>query len=247
MNLQGKVALVTGASRGIGRAVALGLAQRGADVAVVYAGNTALAQQAVAEIQALGVRAAAWQCDVADHAATGVMAEAVLAEFGAVDILVNNAGIVRDNLLVAMDEADFDAVLGTNLKGAFNTTKHLYRHMMRRRSGRIINIGSVIGLMGNAGQANYAAAKSGLAGFSKSIAKELGSRGVTCNVIAPGFIQSDMTDAMPEKAREAVLGNIPAKRLGTPADVANLAAFLASDLAGYINGEVIRVDGGLAM
>lgn len=245
--LQDKTALVTGASRGIGRAIAVELAKAGASVAAVFAGNHAAAEETVAEIQALGGNAKAYQCDVADPAAVTETTTQVLADFGGVDILVNNAGIVRDGLVLNMPDADFDDVIATNLKGAYHTIKALYRQFMKRRSGRIINISSVIGLSGNAGQANYAASKAGLIGLTKSIAKELASRNVTCNAIAPGLIQSDMTNAMPDKAAQGILAAIPAGRPGTAQDVASLAAFLASDAAGYITGEVIRVDGGLCM
>lgn len=245
--LQDKAALVTGASRGIGRAIAVELARAGAKVAAVFAGNAAAAGETVAEIEALGGTAKAYRCNVAEPAAVTETTTRVLADFGGVDILVNNAGIVRDSLVLNMPDADFDEVLATNLKGAYNTIKALYRPFMKRRWGRIINISSVIGLCGNAGQANYAASKAGLIGLTKSIAKELASRNVTCNAIAPGLIQSDMTSAMPDKAAQGILASIPAGRPGAARDVAALAAFLASDAAGYITGEVIRVDGGLCM
>lgn len=245
--LKGKTALITGGSRGIGKGIATCFAQNGANVAVLYAGNAKAAEETVAELAALGVTVKAYQCDVADFAAVGEVTKQVLADFETVDILVNNAGVVRDNLLLALSEEDFDAVVDTSLKGAFNLIRHLYRHLMRRPAARVINMGSVVGVTGNKGQANYSAAKAGLIGLTKSVAQELASRGLTCNLIAPGFIESDMTDAIPEKARQEILDGIPAKRPGTPQDIANLAAFLASDAAGYITGQVICVDGGLSM
>ena len=240
-----RVALVTGGSRGIGRAVALELARGGADIALVYAGNEAAAQAVAAEIEALGCRAAAYRCDVSRFDQAKDTVAAVLAEFGRVDILVNNAGITRDGLMLNMKEEQFDAVVDTNLKGAFNMTRHVYGPMMKKRYGRIVNISSVVGLSGNAGQANYASAKAGLIGLTKSVAKELATRGVTCNAVAPGFIETDMTDAMPDQAAESLKAAIPLKRLGRPEDVAKLVAFLASDSAGYITGEVVKVDGGM--
>jgi 3-oxoacyl-[acyl-carrier protein] reductase len=245
--LKGKTALVTGASRGLGRAIALHMAQAGANVAVVYAGNQAAAADTVERIRELGAKAGAYRCDVADFEATKALTEAVIAEFGGIDILVNNAGIVRDGLVLSMKEQDFDAVVDTSLKGAFNMIKHTYQHFMKKRAGRIINISSIAGIMGNAGQANYASAKAGIIGLTKSVARELAARGVTCNAIAPGFIETDMTDALPEKVQERALEAIPVRRMGAPGDVAALAVFLAGDSAGYITGEVIRVDGGLCM
>ena len=245
MKLTGKVALVTGGSRGIGAAVCRTLAQAGAKVAVCYAGNTAAAEKTVADCQAMGAEAFAIQADVSDPAACQAMVDQVLSRFGRIDILVNNAGITRDNLLLRMSEEDFDRVLDTNLKGAFSCMKAVYRPMMKQKSGRIISISSIVGLHGNAGQANYAASKAGLIGMSKAVAKELAGRGVTVNLVAPGFIDTDMTAALPEAARQALLSSIPMARLGAPKDVANAVAFLASDEAGYITGQVLSVDGGM--
>lgn len=243
--MNGKIALVTGASRGIGREIAIKLARCGADVAVVYNGNVEAANKTCDEIRALGRKAEAYKCDVADFDAVKQLIDVVIKDFGGVDILVNNAGITRDGLVMTMTEKDFDDVITTNLKGAFNTIKHLYSHFARKRSGRIINITSVSGLMGNAGQANYASAKAGLVGLTKTIAKELAGRNVTCNAIAPGFISTDMTDAMPEDIKAKVVQNIPMKKMGLAKDVASLAAYLAGDDAGYITGETIKIDGGL--
>ena len=245
--LENMTAVVTGGSRGIGRAIALAMAQEGANVAILYAGNREAAEQTEQEIAQIGGKVRAYQCDVSSFEQTETVTKQILEEFGQVDILVNHAGIVRDGVLLSMKEEAFDAVIDTNLKGAFHMIRHLYSHMMRKRSGRIINISSIVGLTGNAAQANYAAAKAGVIGLTKSTAKELAGRGVTCNAIAPGYIQSDMTDAMPEKAKEAIASQIPMKRTGLPQDVANLAVFLAGPGASYITGEVIRVDGGLAM
>lgn len=245
--LKGKTAIVTGGSRGIGRAIALKLAEQGAQVAILYAGNTEAAQQTMAELAVLGSQGKAYQCDVADFEAVKQTCKSIVQDMGAIDILVNNAGIVRDKLVPLMKEEDFDAVLATNLKGAFNMTKNMYSNFIRKKSGRIINITSVVGLMGNIGQANYAAAKAGLIGFSKSVAKELASKNVTCNCIAPGFIETDMTAKLDEKTKDFYEQSIPLKRMGQVEDIANLAAFLASDMAGYITGETIRVDGGLCI
>ncbi len=245
--LKGKVALVTGASRGIGRAIALSMAREGADVALVYASSDEAAQQVRQEIEALGVRAQCYRCDVSSFEETGHVTEQILKDFGGVDILVNNAGITRDSLIFQMKEEDFDRVIDTNLKGAFHMIKHLYRNFIRMRAGRIINIASVAGLMGNAGQANYAAAKAGMIGLAKTTAKELAGRGITCNVVAPGFVATDMTEKLPEAVRSAAQQAIPLKRMGTPEEIAALCAFLASDGAGYITGAVIPVDGGLNM
>ncbi|SDZ95462.1 3-oxoacyl-[acyl-carrier-protein] reductase [Selenomonas ruminantium] len=247
MLLDGKVALVTGASRGIGRAIALKLAAEGAKVAINYAGNTAKAEEVKAEIEKNGGQAILVQADVADSTAVEAMVNATVEAFGQIDILVNNAGITRDGLMMRMKDEDFDAVINTNLKGVFYCTKLVSKLMMKKRSGRIINMASVVGLMGNAGQTNYAAAKAGVIGFSKSAAKELAARGITVNMVAPGFIDTDMTAAMTDKAKEMTLTGIPLNRMGTPEDVANAVAFLVSDNASYITGQVINVDGGMVM
>ena len=247
MLLGGKVALVTGASRGIGRAIALRLAGEGAKVAINYAGNTAKAEAVKAEIEQNGGEAILVQADVADSSAVEAMVAKVTEVFGQIDILVNNAGITRDGLLMRMKEEDFDAVVNTNLKGVFHCTKTVSKLMMKKRSGRIINMASVVGIMGNAGQTNYAAAKAGVIGFSKSAAKELAARGITVNVVAPGFIDTDMTAAMTDKAKELTLTGIPMKKMGTPEDVANAVLFLASDCASYITGQTVNVDGGMVM
>ena len=245
--LRGKTAVVTGASRGIGKAIALELARQGAKIALVYRGSHDAAAAVKAEIGQNGGCAELFPCDVSRFDDVGALAGGILEAWGGTDILVNNAGIVRDRLVMRMKEEDFDAVLDTNLKGAFNLIRHFLPSMLRRRQGRIINIASVIGLTGNAGQANYAAAKAGLIGLTKSVAKEAAPRGVTCNAIAPGFIDTDMTEALGEDKRLILLGMIPLSRTGAPEDVAHLAAFLASDDASYITGETIRVDGGLAI
>ena len=247
MLLDGKVALVTGASRGIGRAIAVKLASEGAKVAVNYAGNTAKAEEVKAEIEKNGGEAVLVQADISDSEAVDAMIEKVTEAFGTIDILVNNAGITRDGLLMRMKEEDFDAVINTNLKGVFYCTKAVSKLMMKKRSGRIVNMASVVGLMGNAGQANYAAAKAGVIGFSKSAAKELAARGIRVNVVAPGFIATDMTAAMTDKAKEATLAGIPMKRMGEPEDVANAVLFLVSDYASYITGQTVNVDGGMVM
>ena len=247
MLLGGKVALVTGASRGIGRAIALRLAGEGAKVAINYAGNTTKAEAVKAEIEENGGEAILVQADVADSSAVEAMVAKVTEAFGQIDILVNNAGITRDGLLMRMKEEDFDAVVNTNLKGVFHCTKTVSKLMMKKRSGRIINMASVVGIMGNAGQTNYAAAKAGVIGFSKSAAKELAARGITVNVVAPGFIDTDMTAAMTDKAKELTLTGIPMKKMGTPEDVANAVLFLASDCASYITGQTVNVDGGMVM
>ena len=240
--LEGKVALVTGAGRGIGAAIAETLAREGAFVVVNYRGSGQAAQELAEKIGGV-----AMQCDVADFEACENMIKTMVKTYGRVDILVNNAGITRDNLLMKMSEADFEAVLSTNLKGTFHTIRHASRYFLKQRYGRIVNISSVSGVMGNAGQANYSASKAGVIGLTKSVARELASRGITCNAVAPGFIETEMTEAMPEAARETVKKQIPLQRTGQVSDVAGVAAFLASDLADYITGQVISVDGGMHM
>ncbi len=242
-----KTILITGASRGIGRAIALELAAPGIRLGLVYRGNREAAQDTADQCRLQGAQAEIYPCDVGDFAAARQTVEAVLERFGGVDILVNNAGITRDGLMMRMDEADYDQVLDTNLKGAFNFIRHLSPHFVKRRAGRIINITSVVGLMGNAGQTNYAAAKAGLVGLTKSVAKELAPRGITCNAVAPGFIQTEMTKAMPQLAQESMAKAIPLGRIGEAQDIARAVAFLCGEGAGYITGTVLRVDGGLAM
>lgn len=245
MSLNGKTTLVTGASRGIGRAIALRLAEDGANVAVIYAGSADKAEAVVNEITALGVNAKAYRCNVADSAAVNETVKAVTNDLGKIDILVNNAGITRDGLMLRMKDEDFDAVLDTNLKGAFNMIRACYSGFIRKKSGRIINISSVSGIMGNAGQTNYSASKAGVIGLTKSVARELASRGITCNAVAPGFIQTDMTENLGDN--NPLLNSIPLGRMGKPEDIAAAVAFLASDSAAYITGEVLKVDGGLAI
>ena len=247
MQLTGKTAIVTGGSRGIGRAAALTLAEAGADVAVIYASNTAAAEETVRLIEEKGRKGLAIQCDVADEAAVTAMVKDVKKELGRIDILVNNAGITRDGLLMIMKEADWQAVLDTNLTGAFHCTKAVTRLMMKQRSGSIINITSVVGETGNAGQANYAAAKAGLIGFTKSVAKELASRNIRCNAIAPGCIETDMTAVLGEDTVDAMIKTIPMGRVAQPEEVAKAVLFLASDDASYITGQTLNVDGGMVM
>lgn len=245
--LEGKVALVTGASRGIGREIALTLAGCGAAVAVNYNGSKERADEVAKEIAANGGRAIAIQANVALPQDTEKLFDETLAAFGKVDILVNNAGITKDNLILKMSEEEYDAVLDTNLKGAFLCMKHAAKLMLKQRGGRIINIASISGVVGNAGQANYCAAKAGLIGLTKSLARELGSRGITVNAVAPGFIETDMTQKLPDQVKEGMLAQIPLKRAGSAKDVAQAVAFLASDGASYITGQTLQVNGGMNM
>lgn len=247
MGLTGKVALVTGASRGIGRQIALTLAKKGAKVIVNYNGSEARANEVVEEIKSNGGEAVAMGCDVSDFEKAQEMITTVIKEQGSLDILVNNAGVTRDNLLMKMTEEDFDKVLSTNLKGAFNCIKHVSRQMLRQKSGRIINISSVVGISGNAGQANYAASKAGVIGMTKAVSKELGSRGITVNAVAPGYVETEMTDGLSDEQKAAMLSMISLKRAAKPEDIANVVAFLASEDAAYVTGQVIAVDGGMAM
>jgi 3-oxoacyl-[acyl-carrier protein] reductase len=246
ISLEGKVAVVTGAGRGIGQAIALALAQAGADVACVSR-TEKNSQETADRVSALGRKAKAYAVDVADSGGVERTAQAILEEFGKVDILVNNAGINKDGLIMRMPDDDWDAVLNVNLKGAFFWTKALSRHFIKQRGGKIINISSVIGLIGNAGQANYAASKAGLIGFTKSIAREFASRNIHCNAITPGFIETDMTGALNEEQRAAILKQVPLSRFGKPENISDLAVFLASNRADYITGQVLTVDGGMVM
>jgi len=246
--LEGKVVLVTGGSRGIGKATALEAAARGARVAIAYHSNEAEAARVVAEITARGgATARAYACDVSNSAQAKELVEQVVADFGQIDVLVNNAGIARDKLLIAMTDEDFDAVIATNLKGAFATAKAAASKMIRRRVGVIINVSSIVGQHGNAGQANYAAAKAGLIGLTQSIAKELAGRGVRCCAVAPGFIETDMTAGLSEKLRESMLADIPLACLGQPEDIARAIVWLASDQASYITGITLTIDGGMTI
>lgn len=245
--LSGKIAVVTGASKGIGRTIAEVLAENGAHVVVNYNGNEEAAMEVVSKIAAKGGSAEAMKFNVADHTATSEAIAAIIKKHGKLDILVNNAGITKDGLMMRMSEDDFDAVINTNLKGAFTTCKAVSRQMMKQRSGRVINISSVSGVLGNAGQANYASAKAGLIGLTKSMARELASRGVTVNAVAPGFIETDMTKVLSDQVKEAAVKQIPLGYFGKTENVAELVLFLASDKAKYITGQVICVDGGMAM
>lgn len=245
--LEGKTALITGGGRGLGRAIALKLASCGAAVAVNYCGSAEKAEEVVQMIVKNGGRAKAYACNVADFQACKEMTEQVMRDFGHLDILINNAGITRDNLLMRMSEEEFDAVLNTNLKGTFHMMRHVSRYLLKQRSGKIINISSVSGILGNAGQANYAASKAGVLGLTRTAARELASRGITVNAIAPGFMETDMTKALTKEVQEAACRQIPLGHFGKAEDVAEMAAFLASDKADYITGQVFCVDGGMSM
>ena len=247
MDFTNKTAVVTGGSRGIGLAIATKLAQGGANIAILYVGDESEGIKAKEELLQYGTKVEQYFCDVSDFDASQKVVEQVIEEFGGIDFLINNAGITRDKLILNMDEKDFDAVIGVNLKGTFNMIKHTYKHFMKKRFGRIVSTSSIVGLNGNAGQANYSASKAGIIGLTKSVAKELAGRGVTANAVAPGYIGTDMTNVLSDKVKDAMKAQIPAKRIGTPEDVANVVAFLCSDEAAYVTGEVIRVDGGLAM
>ncbi len=245
--LSGKNALVTGASRGIGREIAKTLAANGAFVIVNYNGSKEAAEETVAEIEANGGKAVCVQCNVAEYELCGQMIDTLIKEYGHLDILVNNAGITRDGLLMRMSEEDFDAVVQTNLKGCFNTIRHASRYLIKQRAGKIINISSVSGILGNAGQANYSASKAGIIGLTKAVARELASRGINVNAVAPGFVETEMTAALPQKAQEAILTQIPLNRPGSTKDIADAVLFLASGSSDYITGQVLSVDGGMAM
>lgn len=245
--LTGKIALITGASRGIGAEIARAFAKEGAEVIINYCGSEAKAQALADEIISGDGKAERYQCDVSDFVLCGEMIQGLIKKYGRIDILVNNAGITRDGLLARMSEEDFDSVINTNLKGAFNTIRHMYRYFLKQRSGKIINLSSVSGILGNPGQANYSASKAGVIGLTKSTARELASRNICVNAIAPGFIATDMTANMPEAARKNLEGKIPLGRIGKPEDIANMAVFLASEKSDYITGQVFAVDGGMVM
>lgn len=245
--LEGKVALVTGASRGIGRAIAEELSSQGAYVIINYSGNEQAAGEVLNTITKMGKRASLYRCNVGNYEEVKEMIDTIVKEHKTIDIIVNNAGITRDNLLLKMSEQEFDDVITTNLKGAFNTIKHASRYMLKQRSGKIINISSVSGIIGNAGQTNYSAAKAGIIGMTKAVAKELASRNITVNAVAPGFIQTDMTEALPDAMKEKVSDSIPLKKMGQPEDIAKMVLFLASSQGDYVTGQVFKVDGGIAI
>ena len=247
MSFANKNVLVTGGTRGIGRSIAEAFAAQGANVAFTYRSSVAEADALSAELNAIGVKAMGIQADAADFEGAEAAVLSIITAWGSIDILVNNAGVTRDGLMIRMSEADWDAVVGTNLKSVFNYSKAVYRPMMKQRSGRIINMSSIVGVTGNAGQTNYSASKAGIIGFSKSLAKELGRRGVTVNVVAPGYVETDMTAKLSDAAREAMLGAVPVGRPASPSDISAAVIFLASEGASYITGHVLHVDGGLAM
>lgn len=247
MGLKGKTVLVTGASRGIGRSIALAFAKEGANLVINYTSNQAAAEAVVEEIQGFNVKALAVQADISKEEDVSSLMEEIKDNFGGVDILVNNAGVTKDNLFVRMKEEDWDRVIDVNLKGTFLCSKAVVRQMIRQKYGRIINMSSVVGVLGNPGQANYCASKAGVIGFTKALAREVATKNITVNAIAPGFIETDMTDVLPENIKEALIDSIPMKKYGKPEDISNLVVFLSSDKASYITGQVIHVDGGMAM
>lgn len=247
MNFENKTAVITGGSRGIGFAIAKKLASQGANIAIINGGNQKKGLAAKEELAQFGTKVEAYFCNVADFNASKEVIDKIIEDFGGIDFLVNNAGITRDKLVLNMDENDFDAVINVNLKGSFNMIKHTYKHFMKKRCGRIVNISSIVGINGNAGQANYCASKAGIIGLTKAVAKELAGRGVTVNAVAPGYIGTDMTNELSDKVKDAMQAQIPAKRIGAPEDIANVVSFLCSDESAYVTGEVIKVDGGLAM
>lgn len=247
MSAERRVALVTGGGRGIGRAVALRLAQEGSNVAISYRSNDASAAEAAEEVRAAGVECETFKGDVASAEDVAALFEGVVEAFGRVDILVNNAGLTRDNLMMRMKEEEFDEVIGTNLKGTYLCTKAALRPMIRARWGRIINISSVVGIVGNAGQANYAASKAGIIGFTKSVAREVAQRGITANVVAPGYVETELTGTLPEKVKDQIRSQVPAGRFGETGEVAEVVAFLAGEGAGYVTGQTLAVDGGMTM
>lgn len=243
--LKDKTAVITGGSRGIGKSIVLKMAEQGANVALIYQGNETAARETAEQASKHGIIIHIYKCDVSSYSQAENTVKQILQDFGSIDILVNNAGITKDKLILQMKEEDFDQVMDINLKGAFNMIKQVFSPMMKKRSGSIINISSITGMMGNPGQANYASAKAGMIGLTKSVAKEIASRNVRCNAIAPGFTVTDMTETLSSKVKESAVASIPLGRMGNPEDIANVAVFLASELAGYITGEVIKVDGGL--